>query len=247
MNSLSINTSLYIPHVYDNYTKDRIINVFENHLKIGKIKSIDLVAKLGKNEKSFNAVYIHFEYWFDNEYAKALQAKVLDTTNKDTKIYYEHPWFWIVLENKSKKFLPCDRKQKKTFDFTELANEPEQKQTQELYVDNNPSNIFEMNDVISNTYLNNEFNEEFEVSTMDEMLYENPDQCVLDFIQGIENELEEDENMITIDGRYIEELENENKELNNQLYIYKNMLQTYYYAYQQPQYQYQYFGYNNIV
>jgi hypothetical protein len=54
------NMSLYIPHVFANIGKDKIIEAFEK-LDIGKIKNIDFVSKMGKNSEAYNAVYIHFE------------------------------------------------------------------------------------------------------------------------------------------------------------------------------------------
>jgi len=52
------NISLYIPHVFANYSKDDIARVFNDF--IGSVKTVDLVVKRGKDGKTFNAAYIHF-------------------------------------------------------------------------------------------------------------------------------------------------------------------------------------------
>jgi len=102
------NMSLYIPHVFANISEDRIINAFEGQI-IGKVKNIDLVGKMGKDGKPYNAVYIHFEYWCDNSVARNFQERVLNP-NKEARIVYEDPWFWIVLENKAQKHVSGSRK-----------------------------------------------------------------------------------------------------------------------------------------
>jgi hypothetical protein len=102
------NMSLYIPHVFANISEDRIIDAFEGQ-SIGKVKNIDLVGKLGKDGKPYNAVYVHFEYWFDNSVARNFQERVLNP-NKEARIVYEDPWFWIVLENKAQKHVSGSRK-----------------------------------------------------------------------------------------------------------------------------------------
>jgi hypothetical protein len=94
------NISLYIPHVFANITKSAIVETFEK-LRIGSVKRIDFVNKKSKNE-NFNAVYIHFNQWYDNVASRNFQQRVLDP-NMEARIVYDEPWFWIVLENKGQK------------------------------------------------------------------------------------------------------------------------------------------------
>jgi hypothetical protein len=102
------NMSLYIPHIFDNFTKDYVASVFEKCL-IGKVEHIDFISKLGKDGKTYNAAYIHFEYWFENSTAERFQERILDG-KKEARLVYDDPWYWIVLENKARKFIPGDRK-----------------------------------------------------------------------------------------------------------------------------------------
>lgn len=101
--------SLYIPHVFSNFTAEYISNVF-NYSNIGIVDHVDLVAKIDKQNNHYNAVYVHFAYWFDNLFAKNFQAMVLDPKN-EARIIHDDPWFWIVLENTAKKHVPGARKE----------------------------------------------------------------------------------------------------------------------------------------
>ena len=100
--------SLYIPHVFENITKEEIIETFESQ-NLGKIKSIDFVSKLGKNNVLYNAAYLHFDYWFNNTASNNFQEK-LKNPEKECRVIYDDPWFWLVLENKTKKHLPNEKK-----------------------------------------------------------------------------------------------------------------------------------------
>ena len=106
MSSAIANMSLYIPHVFANISKKMVAETFEN-LRIGNVKRVDFVYKRGSNG-GFNAVYIHFNYWYDNVAACNFQERVLDP-NREARIVYDEPWYWIVLENKTKK-ASSDRK-----------------------------------------------------------------------------------------------------------------------------------------
>jgi len=97
------NISLYIPHVFPNYTKEDVQQVFENQ-KIGKVSRVDFVSKMGKDGKPYNAAYIHFEFWCDTIANRNLQARICDPT-KEARIVYDEPWHWIVLENTAKKHI----------------------------------------------------------------------------------------------------------------------------------------------
>lgn len=102
------NISLYIPHIFANFSKAFVEQVFED-LNIGNVKNIDFVSKYGQDGKEYNAAYIHFNQWYDTIAARNFQARVLDTT-KEARVVYDEPWYWIVLENKARKYVPGERK-----------------------------------------------------------------------------------------------------------------------------------------
>jgi len=100
MSSQFANISLYIPHVFANISKKMVAETFED-LRIGNVKRVDFVYKSGSNG-NFNAVYIHFNHWYDNVAARNFQERVINP-NMEARIVYDEPWYWIVLENKTKK------------------------------------------------------------------------------------------------------------------------------------------------
>jgi hypothetical protein len=101
--------SLYIPHVFLNFTSEYITDVFE-FMELGEVKSIDLVAKMDKNGKQYNAAYIHFSEWFTGPVVENFQERVLDP-NREARIIHDDPWYWIILENTAKKYVPGARKE----------------------------------------------------------------------------------------------------------------------------------------
>lgn len=98
-----MNLSIYIPHVFLNISKEYIINIFDI-LEIGKIKYIDIVPKVNNNNKYYNSAYIYFEEWYDNIVAKNFQERILNA-DKEARIVYDDPYFWVILENKTTKSL----------------------------------------------------------------------------------------------------------------------------------------------
>ena len=129
--------SLYIPHVFGNVTKEMMIKTIEFQ-GLGKVNKIDFVEKMGKNGKIYNTAFVHFEYWYDNISAVHFQDRVKDT-NKEARIVYKDPWFWVCFENTGKKHIPGERKERinlkgldvddvsddltNVFDFEEEKNE----------------------------------------------------------------------------------------------------------------------------
>ena len=197
------NISLYIPHIFANYGKHDVTRVFEN-LKIGKVQTIDFVSKMGNDGKAFNAAYIHFEYWFDNISAANFQERVL--TNSPAKLMYDEPWFWLVLENKGRKIVSGERK--KCLDIGDLhqvivtpektgGSSPRTPVKAKPGVELHHPSHYSVN-------LENDFESADEMAEC-EVAMEEDDQC-----------------LITIDGRYVQELEHEVVELRMQLANFQN-------------------------
>ena len=102
------NMSIYIPHVFQNFTSEYIGSVFEK-LNIGVINHVDLVAKVDRQGKPYNAAYIHFKYWCSGPAAENMYYRIKDTS-KEARIVHDDPWFWILLENTAKKYEPTARR-----------------------------------------------------------------------------------------------------------------------------------------
>jgi len=123
--------SLYIPCVFGHITKDYMIKTIEFQ-GLGKVKNIDFVEKMGKNGKTYNSAFVHFEYWYDNIASLHFQERVKNP-DKEARIVYRDPLFWACFENTTKKHIPGERKERidlsdlndlsKVFDFEEEKTE----------------------------------------------------------------------------------------------------------------------------
>ena len=122
MNPTTIaNMSLYIPHVFPNFTGAYIASVFED-LGIGCVDHVDLVSKLDSSGKPYNSAYIHFQYWYSGPIAENFQARVKDPS-KEARIVHDDPWYWIILENTGKKHETGARKE--CLDLSDPEPEPQ--------------------------------------------------------------------------------------------------------------------------
>jgi hypothetical protein len=99
MNAFDNKLSLFIPRVFENIREESIIKVFET-LCIGSVNYVDFVQKQGKNGKIYYAAFIHFNHWYDNTASRNFQERVLNP-NKEARLVYDDPWYWIVFENTS--------------------------------------------------------------------------------------------------------------------------------------------------
>lgn len=247
MSSIS-NMSLYIPHVFGNISKEQVAETFEK-LKIGKVNNIDFVQKMGK--EIYNAAYIHFEYWYDNTAARNFQERVLNP-EKEARIIYDEPWYWIVLENNAKKHVSGDRKPRIIIDshegdenyttpvknmtnkdFSEFMNAPVKKIpiANGLSLPIAPALFNSLNDpAVFNLPIANGLSSPIlpPFLTKDEIqMQEYDDYLMKDEEQRqelIEIMEEEGEHLINIDSRYVAELENENMLLREQLFRFINNL-----------------------
>jgi len=102
-------SSIYIPHIFGNVTKEYIIKTFDFQ-GLGKVKSVDFVEKMGKNG-IYNTAFVHLEYWYDNIASVHFQERVKDP-NREARIVYKDPWFWVCFENTGKKNVPGQRKER---------------------------------------------------------------------------------------------------------------------------------------
>jgi hypothetical protein len=87
--------SLFVPHVFNTITKEKIASIF---LRFGEITSIDLVPKKTGN-KPHNAAYIRFSRWHDTMSNREFQQQLTSGAMK-AHVTYDDKWYWIVLENK---------------------------------------------------------------------------------------------------------------------------------------------------
>lgn len=202
------NFSLYVPHVFPNFNKEYIANAFKS---FGEIDHIDVVGKQDRNGKDYNAVYVHFNMWYDTSDNYDFQRDLL---NSEARVYYDGPWYWIVLPNTAKKYNPGDRKPR--IDLGE---------TMSISV-NTPEKVNKVSDcpaapkklVCSDTFANVDdvsvkLESVFEEESWDIEASEEEAQMA-----EIEVALEEDDaNLVHVDRRYIQVVEEENMWLRNEV------------------------------
>ena len=181
--------SIYIPHVFSNITEDRITRVFDS-LSLGKVKNIDFVAKMSKYGTVYNAAYIHFEYWHDTVTSQSFQERVRNP-DKEARLVYDEPWYWIVLENHGAKSVPGTRKLR--VNLTDMT--PVKK------------SITQPSAPVKNKYYNNipvKSLQSVKRKLIGEFDKEDHEQ-ILNKIEAMMDE--EDRHIISIDGRYVQSLE----------------------------------------
>jgi hypothetical protein len=153
------NISLYIPYMKSDITGDKIAEVFLQQ-DFGYVRQVDLVPKLNKKGEYYHSAFVHFDYWFDNIAVQNFQERLRDS-NKLTRVVYDDPYFWTVLENKSEKRVPG--KPKMRIDLSDLKPrqlDPEFVAVIEDDIENGePDTVTAVVDVAYLAYLENEVRE----------------------------------------------------------------------------------------
>jgi len=206
------NISLFIPHVFPNFTQKYVAEAFA---ELGHVVRVDFVAKQDRDGKPYNAVYIHFKRWYTNGFAIKTHEDIIE--NRSVKFYHdESEYYWIVLPNTTKKHIPGERKPRidlgeaKSVSVKNVENTPEKPAKQSLICPGAPKKptytqlVTKPADAklatIEPAKLKAEF-EEYDINTSEEEAQ----------MAEIEAELEaEDENLVSIDWRYIQAVEQEN-------------------------------------
>ena len=86
--------SLYIPSVIPSTTEEQIKYVFRM-LDLGLVSRVDFVEK----DNGLYMAFVHFEYWLINNISYFLQERI--QSEGQSKIVYDDPHYWIVMENKN--------------------------------------------------------------------------------------------------------------------------------------------------
>lgn len=214
------NVSLFIPHVFPNFTKEYVTEAFKHY---GKVNHVDFVAKIDRNGAPFNSAYVHFDYWFDTCDNYLFQRRLFNP-DQEARVYHDNPWYWVVLENKSKKHVSGGRKPcidlgsasvisvstpAKPILRRECPGAPVKDQAYSLFVSwpEGQRQLWQDDDDVCPIEAPlsigpNDYPDLLSDYGADEML---------DQMDEIDAELEaEDAALVTIDGRYVQEIEREN-------------------------------------
>ena len=214
------NISLYIPHIFANYNKDDVAQIFEDQ-RIGKISHIDFVSKLGHDGKEYNAAYIHFDYWLNGTVAANFQERVLNPT-KEARLMYEDPWYWLVLENKGRKVVSGDRKPRIDLGDSNVicTHEKPNSVSKCPEAPSKKTYALAVEPTLKPVCLENMFEPNY--TEMDELAQELDDEANMDEIEALIEE--EDKYLVQIDNRYVKSIEQENAELRAQIAYFQNAL-----------------------
>jgi hypothetical protein len=214
--------SLYIPRVFNNFTRDDIANIFKK-LHLGQVSRVDFVEKVGNDGQFFNSVYIHFAYWFDTITVRNFQERVVNP-GKEARLVYDDPWYWIVLENKTTKKDPNQPRIRIHLD-TPLKSTPAVITPNAPKKEKQITNVPIEYSIIDPCGLDVEFDEtaaemdEIAATEMDEIAAEMDEMDEIDYI------LEEDNKyLVTIDSRYVKAIEDENRWLALEMNVVQNYL-----------------------
>lgn len=232
--------SLFIPHVFPNFTRNYVAESFS---EIGYVEDVDFVAKQDRNGKMYNAAYIHFRKWYNNRFA---EKTLYDIFEKGSAKFYhdDSEYYWIVLPNTAKKHIPGERKP--CLDLGESKSISVLK-TPEMPVLKTPEKpVLKRNQHVQPTYaqlaakpaaakpaakpaaiepskLENDFDKILDEFAEMAVLNEIETELRAEFaeMEEIDAELEkedkEDENLISIDGRYVQTIEQENAWLHGEV------------------------------
>jgi predicted RNA-binding protein YlqC (UPF0109 family) len=183
--AVEANISLFVPHVFTNFKADYIANAFKH---IGEVDHIDLVAKVDRKGKYYNSVYIHFKHWHNTLCAQVFYEKVM-SEKEQARLYHDDPWFWIVLPNSAKKHVSGERKPRIELEGAQSISCSTKLQKEEGEIDED------------------EQTEEEDDSVSIQAKMDETEQIMLEI------EEEDDMHLISIDGRYVKAIEEENVRL----------------------------------
>ena len=199
------NISLFIPHVFPNFTNEYVANVFKN---LGEVNHVDFVAKYDRDGNQFNSAYIHFNQWYDTIENRNFQNKLITKSElrvyHDNRVYHDKLWYWIVLPNTAKKHLPGERKPRIDLGGEKAINisipeKPLLKRSEKVVIPTKSISYAGLD--------NSELDEGYALLEAEDAQMEE-----------LEAELNaEDANLITIDGRYVQTIEEENLWLGNEV------------------------------
>lgn len=208
------NISLYIPHVFPNFDKDYVAKSFND---IGEISQIDFVAKQDRNGKNFNAVYVHFNKWYNNKDNRDFQYNIVE--NGSDKWYHDNSqYYWIVLPNTAKKQIPGERKARIDLGEAKSISAPRPSKSLLPLLTLIPSKVSSKKPTYAEAAVKlsaktlEEANKSLEINFDEVAAFESEIEAEMDEIEDL---LEADDaNLVSIDVRYVQQLEEENWTMN---------------------------------
>ena len=93
------NLSIYIPRVTAEWAEpSKIADVFATN-NIGIVERVDLVSKESQSGNEYYEAFVHMT-WSESQATKNIQARIQDP-DRDARLVYDDPWYWLLLVNKN--------------------------------------------------------------------------------------------------------------------------------------------------
>ena len=207
------NISLYVPHVFANYSKADVAKVFNEY--VGDVKEVDFVSKKSHDGRPYNAAYIHFHSWHNNHATINLQARVLDPA-QEARIVYDDPWYWIVLENKGQKLANTNKSRIDYRDEFPAIATPQKMAIAPIAPTKAARKQPAFTEKAPGINLENDFDEA--------LTKEERDAIMLAELQDLMDH--EERFLVTVDSRYLRTIESENAEMRMKLDHLSNIYQA---------------------
>ena len=100
MNQFNNKLSVYIPHVSCEWANTNKITERFNLYEIGLVERVDLVLKPNTGSEPYYHAFVHFDMWHDTPATRNLQERIFDP-NRQARLVYDDPKYWILLKNKN--------------------------------------------------------------------------------------------------------------------------------------------------
>jgi hypothetical protein len=140
----------------------------------------------------YNAAYIHFECWYDTVTSRSFQERVRNP-DKEARLVYDEPWYWIVLENHGAKSITGTRKLRVNLTDMTPVKKPLLRPSAPVKNEQYNTRVQNLQSVKRNLF------GDFDMSTAKH-------EQILDDIESMMDA--EDSHLISIDGRYVQSMEN---------------------------------------
>lgn len=137
-------SSLYIPYLDNSFARDDVIYMFEHKYFIGKVSRVDLVKAKPRNSisnKEWISAFVHFEYWFDNEFTRFLREYLEKYEKYDMQNYID--------------FVPPTRRKFQPDNFHILINQSSPRSYENSLHSKKPSSLHHTKNINSNNSNNN--------------------------------------------------------------------------------------------
>lgn len=94
-NSPTYAVSICIPRAFHKLTWKIVKSAFETAFNApGCVKQVDLVPRTDDQMRPFKRIFVHFDFWPDNDTANYAMERMTSTEGGTFQLVYDEPWYW---------------------------------------------------------------------------------------------------------------------------------------------------------